>query len=60
MIRQTKAAAGYTDSHGTSPEQCAKCVYYVDTTICEIVIGKINPDGWCRHFLETPANFAPR
>lgn len=60
MIRETKEAVAYIDEHGSSDEQCSKCVYFVDATTCEIVIGKINPNGWCRRFHETPASFAPR
>ena len=41
---------GYTDDHGSSNEQCSKCAHYVDRTTCDIVIGKINPGGWCRKY----------
>jgi hypothetical protein len=46
----SKAAVNYTDNHGASNEQCSKCVHYVNATTCEIVVGRIRPEGWCKKF----------
>ena len=48
--RYEKDEVEYTDDHGASSEQCSKCQYYVAPTVCEIVVGKINPGGWCNKF----------
>jgi hypothetical protein len=50
-----KKAVAYTDDHGTSSEQCSKCEYYQSATVCKIVIGKINPGGWCKKFKRSDA-----
>jgi hypothetical protein len=46
----SKSEVRYIDNHGSSDEQCSKCVHYVNKTTCEIVKGKINPAGWCDKF----------
>jgi hypothetical protein len=43
----------YTDEHGQSDESCEKCKHFEEPRYCEIVIGKIDPDGWCNKFRET-------
>lgn len=50
MAKKSKASVEYTDDHGTSSEQCAKCKHYVNATTCAVVAGKINPAGWCDQF----------
>jgi hypothetical protein len=50
MRRYSKEETEYTDDHGTSPEQCSKCTYYANPTTCEIVVGRIRPEGWCNKF----------
>lgn len=51
MAKQfSKTTVRYTDDHGASPEQCSKCVHYVNPTTCEIVVGRIRPEGWCNKF----------
>ncbi len=48
--RFSKEQVEYTNNHGTSPEQCSKCTHYLNPTTCDIVVGRINPDGWCNKF----------
>lgn len=50
-MKYTKEEVKYTDDHGDSPEQCSKCRHYANASTCKIVIGKINPGGWCNRFL---------
>ena len=44
-----KSVVKYTNS-GTIKEHCAICEYYLGKNVCEIVHGKISPDGWCNRF----------
>ena len=46
----SKAETHYTDDHGNSSEQCSKCKHYVNSITCAIVMGRIDPDGWCDQF----------
>lgn len=55
MRLYSKKAVRYTDDHGTSNEQCSKCKYYQSATVCKIVIGKINPGGWCNKYKKSAA-----
>lgn len=47
----SKAMARYQ----TSPkgnQQCSKCHYFIPKNdTCQLVEGKISPDGWCRFFV---------
>jgi hypothetical protein len=49
-LKFPKFAVRYTDDHGDSNEQCSKCKHSITRTICDIVMGKINPLGWCNKF----------
>lgn len=49
----SKKSVKYTDNHGKSSEQCSKCRHYVNPTTCEIVAGRINPNGWCKKYEES-------
>lgn len=48
--KQTKTEVEYTSDHGTSNEQCSKCVYFRHPDGCEAVMGTISPGGWCELF----------
>jgi len=50
MTRESKEQVDYTDDHGTSPEQCSNCKHYLNPTTCERVVGRINPNGWCKRW----------
>ena len=47
----SKHEVAYTDDHGSSPEQCSKCFYFIRSGRCWIVRGPINPEGWCKKFM---------
>lgn len=53
MKRSTKDAADYT--RGTKAAHCALCRHFVAPEACQIVTGKISPQGWCEYFRKTPA-----
>jgi hypothetical protein len=46
----SKSAVKYVDDHGASSERCAKCVHYLGRAACQIVAGRIDPEGWCNRF----------
>jgi hypothetical protein len=41
----------YTDDHGDSPEQCSKCAWWLGDKTCQVVVGKIKPEGWCMKYV---------
>lgn len=43
-----KASVDYSKGKGNTI--CAKCVHYLGEGRCEIVMGKIEEDGWCKLF----------
>jgi hypothetical protein len=47
--RYSKEEADYTDD-GSKEEHCSICSHYVNPTTCDIVVGRIAPGGWCKHF----------
>jgi hypothetical protein len=49
-MKFAKYEVRYTDDHGASSEQCAKCQHYSGGGECVLVSGKINPKGWCNRF----------
>lgn len=47
----SKQAANYID-YSMSGEKCRNCQHFIPLSRCEIVEGKINPNGWCKYFKE--------
>lgn len=45
----SKFQANYTD-HGYGDKECHKCKHYQAPYSCEIVEGRISPEGWCKYF----------
>jgi len=31
-------------------QRCGRCMYFLEPDGCEIVTGRISPQGWCRYF----------
>ena len=46
-----KSVVKYTDK-GTKKEHCFICEYFKKPSSCELVHGKINPEGWCNKFVK--------
>lgn len=44
-----KAAAHY-QNHPHGEERCGACRHFRPPGSCEIVSGRISPEGWCRYF----------
>jgi hypothetical protein len=44
-----KAAALYQDRPYRG-QRCGRCTHFVRPNRCEIVTGRISPQGWCRYF----------
>jgi hypothetical protein len=57
-VKYSKKSVDYTDDHGTSSEQCSKCVHYILGKACEIVEGRILPEGWCNQFKRKDTSMA--
>lgn len=49
MPPYTKEQANYTD-HGSGPDRCRDCRFFLSPNRCRRVQGTINPDGWCKFF----------
>ncbi len=49
MTKVSQASVKYTD-HGSKEEHCSNCGHYVNPTTCEVVVGKIRPEGWCERW----------
>ena len=47
----TKDAAGYTDK-ASGERRCGGCGMYHDNRTCDLVDGRISPEGWCRHWIK--------
>ncbi|MFL6688722.1 MAG: hypothetical protein ACJ8IR_00830 [Alphaproteobacteria bacterium] len=47
--KEPKRVAMYQD-HPNGRQHCGACEHFLAPNHCEIVHGKISPDGWCRHF----------
>ena len=45
----SKADAHYTDN-SIGGSKCANCRHFLSPNRCEIVLGRISPNGWCEHF----------
>lgn len=46
-IKQSKEQTDYTPN-GSEAEHCSICAHYINPTTCEVVIGRIQPEGWCK------------
>ena len=44
-----KAVARYQDRPNRG-QRCGRCMHFVEPDGCEIVVGLISPQGWCRYF----------
>lgn len=44
-----KAVARYQDRPNRG-QRCGRCMHFVEPNGCEIVVGRISPQGWCRYF----------
>lgn len=49
-MKLTKYQVSYEPEASNPKEHCSICEHYVNKTTCEIVQGKINPEGWCKKF----------
>jgi hypothetical protein len=47
--KEPKRVAMYQD-HPNGRHHCGACEHFRAPDHCEIVHGRISPDGWCRHF----------
>lgn len=47
--KMSKAAAHY-QYHPRGGEQCGGCAHFRPPGSCEIVAGRIVPNGWCRYY----------
>jgi hypothetical protein len=45
----SKQAAGYQEQPN-GQQRCALCTHFVAPASCQVVIGTIVPNGWCRLF----------
>ena len=45
--RKSKAAVHYTDKANDPNFNCANCIHFIANDGCELVIGLIDPSGWC-------------
>ena len=45
----TKAVAKYRD-RPNGLERCGRCTMFREPDRCTLVIGEVNPTGWCKHF----------
>lgn len=48
-IQISKAQANYTD-HAMGEFECHQCEHFQAPHQCEIVLGFIEPEGWCKYF----------
>ena len=48
--KASKADAQYTDQASNPNERCAMCQHFIETATCQVVQGRISPDGWCKFF----------
>jgi hypothetical protein len=44
-----KAVARYQD-RPNGRQRCGRCMHFLEPDGCEIVTGRISPQGWCRYF----------
>jgi hypothetical protein len=50
MLRNVpKAVARYQDRPNRG-QRCGLCMHFLEPDGCEIVTGRISPQGWCRYF----------
>jgi len=45
----SKDEAKYTNT-STQEKKCSGCSHFVGGGMCDVVKGKISPDGWCRYW----------
>jgi hypothetical protein len=50
MPRTTKKAANYTPEAKMHSERCGLCEHFFGSHSCEIVVGFIDRDAWCKYF----------
>lgn len=49
MTKYSKHTVSY-EPKARGADHCAVCSHYLNRTTCEIVEGKIAPEGWCKKF----------
>lgn len=49
MTKVSKESVNYTDQ-GSPQEHCSNCSHYLNPTTCEVVVGRIRPEGWCKRW----------
>lgn len=49
QIKISQAAVGYQD-HPYGDRQCANCSHFQEPNQCQMVMGSISAQGWCRLF----------
>jgi hypothetical protein len=49
QIKISQSAAGYQD-HPNGGRRCALCAHFQQPNSCQLISGRISPDGWCRVF----------
>jgi hypothetical protein len=54
----SQKAAQYQD-HPKGSQRCAICAHFVPPASCQLVAGKISPDGWCVLFAAKPSGAKP-
>ena len=54
MPYMPKMLVGYTDYSPKTDESCRKCVMFQSPGECTLVIGEIDPEGWCTEFERRP------
>jgi hypothetical protein len=52
--KTSKKVAKYQD-HPDSGKECSKCRFFLPPHACQLVAGKISPNGWCSFFAPKPA-----
>lgn len=52
----TKYQVKYESEASNPKEHCVICEHYINKNKCELVQGKINPEGWCNKFDKIPTS----
>ena len=50
MKPYSKYQVKYEPEASNPKEHCSICEHWLGKNQCEIVVGKINPEGWCKEF----------
>ena len=58
--RYAQKSVKYTDDHGDSNEQCSKCRFFRPSRHCAVVIGDIDPQGWCMKYIDKVTGGRPK